>query len=52
MNESVSARLDLIAAKAKQLSLDYRNGRLWEGELNKGLGEIYSQLKNISSEKY
>jgi len=50
MNELVAAKLDLIAAKAKQLSLDYRAGRLWEGELENGLAEIHQQLSSIPKE--
>ena len=50
MNESIAARLELIAAKAKQLAMDYRNGRLWEGDLAKGKSEIGEQLNNIPRE--
>lgn len=45
MNTEISIRLELIAAKAKQLAEDYKNGKLWEGELGKGLSEIDSQLR-------
>ena len=38
-------RVELIAAKAKQLAHDVKNGRLWEGELSSGLGEISQQLQ-------
>jgi hypothetical protein len=51
VDESIAARLDLIAAKAKQLALDYRNGRLWEGDLDRGLGEIRQQLHSIPREQ-
>jgi hypothetical protein len=51
MNESIAVRLDLIAAKAKQLALDYRQGKLWEGDLDRGKGEISEQLHNIPSER-
>lgn len=37
-------RLDLIAAKAKQLAEDARAGRFWEGDLSRGLRELREQL--------
>lgn len=40
-------RLDLIAAKAKQLAEDVRNGRLWEGQLSEGLSELQQQLSQV-----
>ena len=43
--ENVSLRLDLIAAKARQLASDVRTGRLWEGDLARGLSEIREQLQ-------
>lgn len=51
MDESIAARLDLIAAKARQLALDYRNGKLWDGDLDRGKSEIYTQLQNIPQER-
>ena len=51
MDESIAARLDLIAAKAKQLAIDYRNGKLWDGDLSRGMCEIGQQLNNIPRER-
>jgi hypothetical protein len=51
MDESIAIRLELIAAKAKVLASDYKNGKLWEGDLNRGLGEISEQLGLIPREK-
>lgn len=47
----VDVRLDLIAAKAKQLAEDYRKNRLWPGDLTKGLNEIREQLDRVEGEK-
>lgn len=44
--EIVILKLELIAAKAAQLASDYKNDRLWEGELQRGLGEIATQLRD------
>ena len=41
--------LELIAAKAKQLAEDCKHGRLWDGDLRNGLGEIASSLKRLES---
>ena len=45
--EIVSVRLELIAAKAKQLASDVKNGKLWEGELSQGIGEIQQQVSQV-----
>jgi hypothetical protein len=45
--EDAAMRLDVIAAKAKQLAEDLRNHRLWEGETSQGLQEIRDQLNKI-----
>jgi len=42
--ETTAMRLTLIAAKAKQLAEDLRNGGLWPGQLNDGLSDIREQL--------
>jgi len=47
-NEMVAVYLDLISARAKALAYEARNGKLWEGELQKGLSEIESAIKNAS----
>ena len=39
--------LSLVAAKARQLSEDLQNGKLWEGDLKKGLSEIRSQIGKV-----
>lgn len=49
-SETAAMRLDLIAAKAKQLADDTRNGRLWGGELSEGIGEIAKQLDALRSD--
>lgn len=46
MNKDMAVmRLELAAAKAKQLAEDLKHGRLWEGDLSRGIGEINEQLK-------
>lgn len=51
MDESVVVRLKLIASKANQLALDLERGRLWEGDLSKGINEISKQLQ-IAKREY
>lgn len=48
--EVVTARLDLIAAKAKILAAKYRNNQLWEGELSKDMNEIRAEIYAIEEE--
>lgn len=48
--DSIAICLEIIAAKAKQLAEDVRNGRLWEGELGSGLSVISEQLERASRE--
>jgi hypothetical protein len=48
--EIVSMRLELIAAKAKQLASDVKNHKLWEGDLQKGICELQEQLTQVSNE--
>ena len=48
--ETISLRLDLISAKAKQLSNDVKEHKLWEGQLSKGLSEIQEQLSIVQQE--
>jgi hypothetical protein len=40
----VQIRLELIAAKAKQLAADNGNNRIWPDDLVKGLNEVQEQL--------
>jgi len=44
MNKLVEVNLRLIAAKAEQLAMKYAQGKLWEGDLQSGLDEIYRAL--------
>ena len=48
MDESIAAYLDLAAAKAKQLAIDYRAGKLWEGDLTRGAHETIQQLQKVA----
>lgn len=48
-DEIISARLDLIAAKAKILSSKYKNNQLWGGELTHGLEEILIEIAALKS---
>lgn len=47
-NESDVMRLQLIAAKAKQLASDLEGNRLWAGQLDEGLSEIRQQLSQLA----
>lgn len=48
--EVIAARLDLIAARAKVLANEYRQNKLWEGELTTGLRDIQSQIESVQRE--
>lgn len=48
--ENVQLRLELIAAKAKQLAADVKNGKLWPGDLSAGLHDIHEQLAHVGQE--
>jgi hypothetical protein len=48
--ELISVRLDLIAAKATQLSNDYKGNRLWEGDLSRGLADIREQMNALTAD--
>jgi hypothetical protein len=48
-HETVAAYLELIAAKAKQLATDYKAGRLWGGELGRGLDDIAQTIRKIDT---
>jgi hypothetical protein len=47
----IAARLEAIAAIAKATAYDVRHSRLWEGDLNNRLGQIYEMLKLIPIER-
>jgi hypothetical protein len=46
-DDIIAARLDLIAAKAKILSEQYKNNKLWDGDLERGLEEIGRELAAV-----
>jgi hypothetical protein len=46
-SQDVSMRLMLIAAKAQQLAADVLKGKLWPGDLSRGLGEIGEQMRRL-----
>lgn len=46
--EMAVTRLELAAAKAKQLAEDLKHGRLWEGDLSKGISETIEQLQQAA----
>ena len=46
-HEETLAKLELAAAKAKALAIAYRNNKLWEGELSRGVSEIRQALEGI-----
>ena len=49
-NDIVAARLDVIAAKARILSEQYKNNKLWDGDLERGLSDILSEIESIKRE--
>lgn len=51
MEETIAIYLELLAAKARQLAEDYRKGRLWDGELDRGIGEIGQNLQKTPRER-
>jgi hypothetical protein len=46
-DDIIAARLDLIAAKARILSEQYKNNKLWEGDLERGLEEIQREISAV-----
>lgn len=50
VNEIISARLAVIAAKAKILSEQYKNNQLWGGELDSALKVIENEISAIKRE--
>lgn len=46
-NDIISARLDLIAAKARILAEQYRNNSMWDDDLNQGLSQIEKEISTI-----
>jgi hypothetical protein len=46
--ELIIAKLNVIAAKAKALALEFEKARLWEGELREGVGELYGEITTLS----
>lgn len=46
----VVTRLELVAAKAKQLAEDAKIGSLWDGDLQRGVGEMLGQLNTLMRE--
>lgn len=49
--EIIAARLEAIAGIAKATAYDVREGRLWEGDLSRRIGEIFEQLRAIPNER-
>lgn len=49
-NEMVAMRLELVAAKAKQLAEDCKRGKLWPGDLQRGISEMEGQLATACQE--
>jgi len=45
MNEIIAAKLEAIAAMAKSLAYDTTHGKLWEGDLNERISQIYRELE-------
>lgn len=50
MNDDVADRLELIAAKARVLVNDYRQGKLWDGDLSRGLQELKKEIDQVCNE--
>lgn len=48
-NDIISARLDLIAAKARILSEQYKTNQLWPGDLKRGIDDILIEINHISN---
>lgn len=50
-NDLVAARLELIAAKAKVMAADYKDGRMWDGDLSKGLDDLLREITHVRNER-
>lgn len=44
IDNATSKRLDLIAAEAAVLADDYKNNRLWDGDLGRKLDSLMSHI--------
>lgn len=51
MRETVAAKLELIAALAKDAAIKVRSGKYWEGELARDLARIREALQEASQEQ-
>lgn len=49
-NQLVIARLDLIAAKAKMLTEQYKNNQISDTELESGLSDVITEISKIFSD--
>lgn len=49
-NDIIAARLDVIAAKARILSEQYKKNQLWGSDLERGLSDILSEIESIKRE--
>jgi len=49
-DDTIAARLEIIAAKARILASNYKGGALWPGDLSRGLDEIEAEMNRIRSE--
>jgi hypothetical protein len=50
-DDIIAARLDLIAAKARILSEQYKNNQHWEGDLSRGLDEIEREIAAVRNNR-
>lgn len=50
--EMVVIQLELVAAKAKALAMELKNGKLWEGDLSNGLATIGAALEGARNTEY
>ena len=49
--ELVAARLELISAKSKLLAEEYKNGKMWDGDLSRGLDELVREITYVRNER-
>lgn len=50
MDSITTARLEIIAAKARILADKAKGNQFWEGELDRGLAEIEREVASIRSD--
>lgn len=50
VDQVITARLEMIAAKARILAENYKNNKMWGGDLQDGLNVLQHEIQMIRNE--